>query len=398
MRQNPNWPTVLRGGFGVFFDLASVQTATAAGSSPPFGLTTILAGAAGAFPISPANSAPPVIPSVATLANAAAPNPNLRLPYTLQWNVGLEQALVRRQVLTLSYVGAAGRRLLQTTFLQSPPSNPNIAVGLLVDNSATSDYDALQVQFQRRLSRGLQTHASYSWAHSIDTGSASSTQLVSNRNLTGNNTNRGPSDFDIRQAFSLAVTYDIPAPARNLFMKAILRGWSLETVVQARSAAPVDVSAGKFFRLNGVVADVRPDLVQGRPLYLVGPQYAGGTAFNPAAFTDPPNSGGQPLRQGNVPRNFLRGFGAAQWDFAVHRDFTLHESIKLQFRAEMFNVLNHPNFGQPAGRFQVGGFGLSRQRLNQGLAAAGTTGTGPFNPLYQLGGPRSMQFALKLMF
>ncbi len=396
--QNRDWQTVLRGGFGVFYDLASVQTGAAAGTFPPFGLTKILAGAAGAFPISPANSAPPVIPSVATLANVAAPNPDLNLPYTLQWNVALEEALGGQQALTLSYVGAAGRRLLQTTFLQSPPSNPNITIGQLVDNSATSDYDGLQVQFQRRLSHGLQALASYSWAHSIDTGSASSTQLLSNRNIPGNNTNRGPSDFDIRHAFSFAATYDIPGPARNLFMKSILRGWSLENVVQARSAPPVDVSDGKFPRLNGVAADVRPDLVQGQPLYLFGPQYPGGKAFNTAAFTDPPNSGGQALRQGNVPRNFLRGFGAAQWDFAVHRDFPIHESVKLQFRAELFNVLNHPNFGQPSGRFQAGGFGLSSQTLNVGLAAPGTTGTGPFNPLYQLGGPRSIQFALKFMF
>ena len=99
----------------------------------------------------------------------------------------------------------------------------------------------------------------------------------------------------------------------------------------------------------------------------------------------------------------MRGFAAAQWDFAVHREFPLHESLKLQFRAEMFNVLNHPNFGSPSGKFLSpvfggpAGFGLSTQMLAQSLAPSGLGG-GAFNPLYQIGGPRSIQFALKLQF
>jgi hypothetical protein len=130
----------------------------------------------------------------------------------------------------------------------------------------------------------------------------------------------------------------------------------------------------------------------------------GHKAFNPAAFTNPPvdPATGNPLQQGNVPRNFLRGFGAAQWDFAVHRDFPIREALRLQFRAEMFNVLNHPNFGQPSGAFGEAGFGLSTQTLGQYLNG-GSTGTaniggGALSPLYQLGGPRSIQFGLKLSF
>ncbi len=185
----------------------------------------------------------------------------------------------------------------------------------------------------------------------------------------------------------------------------MLRGWSLETIIQARSAPPVNISDLNFFSglKGGIFGDVRPDLVPGQPLYLLGPQYPGGKAFNPAAFTDPPRdpNTGLPLRQGSVPRNFLRGFGAIQWDLAVHRDFPIHDSVKLQFRAEMFNVLNHPNFGQPSGAFGSTGFGVSTQTLGQYLNGAGIAsniGGGAFSPLYQLGGPRSVQFALKLMF
>jgi hypothetical protein len=98
-----------------------------------------------------------------------------------------------------------------------------------------------------------------------------------------------------------------------------------------------------------------------------------------------------------LSRNALRGFAATQWDFAVHRDFPIRERLKLQFRAEMFNVLNHPNFGPPNGAFGFGGFGVSRQMLGQSLAG-GNTGGGALSPLYQLGGPRSIQLALKLAF
>jgi hypothetical protein len=110
-------------------------------------------------------------------------------------------------------------------------------------------------------------------------------------------------------------------------------------------------------------------------------------------------STGIPLRNGDLGRNALRGFGHSHWDFAVHREFPIHESLKLQFRAEMFNVVNHPNFGPPSGcfgRFCSSPYGLSTETLNQYLGAA--TGQGGFSQLYQIGGPRSIQFALKLFF
>jgi hypothetical protein len=139
--------------------------------------------------------------------------------------------------------------------------------------------------------------------------------------------------------------------------------------------------------------------VPGKPFYLYAPVYPGGKAFNPAAFTNPPidPNTGAPLRQGDLPRNALRGFGAVQWDFSIHRDFPIHESLKLQFRAEMFNVLNHPNFGAPVADLSNSQFGLATQTLGQYLSG-GNVGGGAFSPLYQLGGPRSIQFALKLDF
>jgi hypothetical protein len=397
--QSPKWQTVVRGGFGVFYDLVSSEAGNLIdANSPPFGNFATIA--TSPFPHTPAQIAPPPIPPSGILSNLAAFNPYLKQPYTLEWNVAVEQSLGGQQTLSVSYVGATGRRLLQTTLIDSPPTNPNLFANL-VDNTASSNYNALQVQFQRRLSRGLQTIASYTWSHSIDDGSAGSGGDTSNINVPGsNNENRGASDFDIRNAFTMGLTYDIPSPKKNGFVRALLGGWSTDNFILARSAPPVDISDENFFEFNtGISTNIRPDVVPGQPLYLFGAQYPGGKAFNPAAFTDPPSdpTTGNPLRQGNLGRNVLRGFGATQWDFAVHRDFPIRETLKLQFRAEIFNFLNHPNFGPPNNLFGGTGFGLSTETLAQSLSS-GSLGAGGFNPLYQIGGPRSIQLALKLLF
>jgi hypothetical protein len=420
------WETVLRGGFGIFYDLASSEAGNGVGSSSayPFGsinnIFGIPLGGTATFPLNSAEASPtPIVPpNASNLQTLYAFDPNLESPYTLQWNVAVEQALGKEETLSISSIGAVGRRLIQTASIFSP--NPNLYVAQLVTNAGTSRYNALQLQFQRRLSHGLQALASYSWSHSIDTGSAGSIGSGSNA-LTGlnQNINRGPSDFDIRNAFSTGLTYDVPAPKYSALARALLRGWSTDNIIQARSAPPINVYYNIFGQLsNGFATNIRPDVVAGQPLYLYGSQCAdvlvgpfepngqpvpscpGGKGFNPAAFTLPPTdpTTGFPVSQGNLPRNALRGFGLTQWDFAVHREFPIHESMKLQFRAEMFNVLNHPNFGPLDGDLNDPKFGQSTQMLGQSLAGPYGLASGAFDPLYQLGGPRSIQFGLKLLF
>ena len=115
----------------------------------------------------------------------------------------------------------------------------------------------------------------------------------------------------------------------------------------------------------------------------------GGRAINPNAFALPPSD-----RFGDAPRNFTRGFGAWQLDLAVRREFPIRDRLKLQFRAEGFNIFNHPNFGTINPSYCSPGpfctFGQATSTLAQSL--------GVLSPLYQMGGPRSMQFELKLMF
>jgi hypothetical protein len=412
LSQRDGRQTVLRGGFGKFYDLASSQAGLL--NNPvnfPFG-----GGNLSFFSNFSGTSLPPapsILPPALSGGTLYAIDPNLKSPYTLQWNIAIEQSLGKQQTITASYIGASGRQLLQSTSFfaaNSAAASLGIATDTVVTNLGSSNYNALQLQYQRRLSRGLQILASYSWSHSIDTASAGSLGSGSNA-FAGSSAagNRGPSDFDVRHAATAGITYALPSLKGNAFSKAILGGWSVENIFQAQSATPVDIFYSAFGQLSsGFLSQVRPDVVAGQPFYLFGAQFPGGKAFNPAAFTSPPldPTTGLPTRQGDLPRNALRGFPAVQWDFAVHRDFPLFERLKLQFRAEMFNVVNHPNFGPPTGDLQSPAavnpsFGLSTQTLGQSLAGGSLNlgaGGGAFNPLYQIGGPRSIQLALKLLF
>lgn len=417
INQNQNMTTVVRGGAGLFYDLATSETANLirVGGYPfssPLNDVTV----GGTFPLNPAAAAPPPIeaPTIANPGSVGAFDPNLKLPYALQWNVALEQSLGENQSFSATYIGSIGRRLLQSLQVLSPNASLNQAT--LVTNIASSDYDALQLQFQRRMLKGLQALASYTWAHSIDTASAGSFGNGSNLISSAANAtaNRGDSDFDIRNALSVGVTYTLPSWRSNLAGKVMATGWSLDGALQTRSAPPVDVFNSSFSQLtSGFISNVRPDLAPGVPLYLYGPQFPGGKAINntPGAvaggcpdgtpsigpFCNPPvDANGNPLRQGNLGRNVFRGFGATQLDLAAHRDFPIHESLSLQFRAEAFNVLNHPNFGAPLGDLGQPQFGLSSQMLGASLSSS--AGSGGFNPLFQQGGPRSLQFSLKISF
>lgn len=405
--EKQDWQTMLRGGFGVFYDLASAEAGNAAipGTAYPFGGSTTISNTT--FPLSSAAATPPpIVPPTATAGTLYALDPSLELPYTLQWNVSVEQGLWKQQALSASYIGSRGRRLIQSENILSP--NSRYQAAQLVTNAGTSDYDAMQVQFRRRLAQHFQVLASYAWAHSLDTGSASSLGTLSNALVPrANSQNRSSSDFDVRHALSTGITYDIPFSGANSATRGLLSGWSIDSLIQARSALPVNVFydrvGSQSRRLLNLSTLVRPDLVPGQSLYLYGSQYPGGKAFNAAAFTSPPIVSGAPARQGNFSRNALRGFGAAQWDFSVHRDFPIREQLKLQFRAEMFNLLNHPNFGQPVSTLGSTTalnpqFGLSTQMLGRSLTGSLGGGAGAFNPLYQIGGPRSIQLALKLSF
>jgi hypothetical protein len=381
-----NWEAVLRGGFGVFYDLGS---GSLGGVSSYFPYLTYKFAADVPFPLSPQDAVPPALTTSPPVSVLSVADPNLKLPRTYEWNVALEQSLGSSQSLSATYVGAVGRELLRVTDLVSPNADFNFVN--VTSNSATSDYNALQVKFQRRLSQGLQALVSYTFSHSIDVAStdAFANYLNTPPAIANPSIDRGSSDFDIRHSFAAGVTYDLPSPESNRIAHAALGGWSVDSFIFARTAPPVDVVSGLVLA-DGIDLYPRPDVVPGVPLVLYGSQYPGGKAFNPAAFTAPPTG-----QEGDFGRNVLRGFGAWQADFALQRQFRLTERLAVRFRGEFFNIFNHPNFGNPTNTLSSPLFGQSTQMLASSLAGTDNAG---FNPLYQIGGPRSIQLALKLQF
>lgn len=384
LSERPRWGSVLRGGFGIFYDLGSGQAAGAT-STYPYARGKILSGAAYPLDAAAATLRPgaPYYP----IALTRAFDPELKTPRTTQWNIGVEQSLGDDQTVSASYVAAMGRRLLRVEALNNP--NPRFSQVLVTTNSASSDYHSLQLQFQRRLSRGLQALAAYTWSHSTDNASNDST-LHPPSALIDPRLDRGPSDFDVRHSLSAAVSYNLPRlSATKGISDALIRGWSLDTIVTARTAPPVEVFASRDFGF-GLFA-FRPDVIAGVPVYLDDASAPGGRVINRAAFVVP-----VALRQGALGRNALRGFPASQVDFALRRQFLLTERFGLLLRAEFFNLLNHPNFGDPLGDLGSGFFGRSTSMLGESLGSG--VGNGGYNSVFQTGGPRAIQLALKLQF
>lgn len=402
VRNTPGHELVVRGGGGVFFDTGQ-QLGSIGYNGPGFSAMTPffggLVGSPASFPLpaaqaTPAIVNPPVAPYTVTVYAFPA---HLQAPYTLQWNASVQQALGKSQALTVSYVGARGSRLLEEKNINVQPFNQNFGAGVaFVQNGLTSDYHALQLQYQRRLANGLQALASYTWSHSIDYGSYNFVVPYQ----------RGNSDFDVRQQLTGAVSYDLPNAFRGRVAGAILHHWGFDDRFTARTGFPVTLNGNLVFDpLTGQGFNSGLNLVPGQPEYIYGTQCAlvyngglpngascpGGRAVNPNAFSLPTGN-----NAGDAPRNFVRGFGVWQMDLAMRREFPIHERLKLQFRAEAFNLFNHPNFGAINATYcspSAGPgctFGQATSTLANSLFG--------LSSLYQMGGARSMQFALKLLF
>jgi hypothetical protein len=375
--------TVLRGGFGRFYDLGyggglagtmiwfPYYTVFAIGGPIPFDLTN------------PAFRAPvfTLVPNGGTTYIDAV-DPNLKVPFTYEWNLAVQRGLGRDQSVSATYVGAHGENLLREDTILSTVGYLTFATR----NADWSNYKALQLQFQRRMARGLQALASYTLAKSTDTASEDTAGGVWTTSLSNVNvaSDLGPSRFDVRNSFSAAVSWQIPSPHWEPLNHGLLRDWQVDGVVRISSAPPYDVTAQVD---SPVYYETRADIVPGVPFYLPAPGQPGGRTLNKDAFTAP--SAGQ---QGDLPRNYFRGFPVDQTDLSLRRQFHLTERASLILGAEYFNLFNHPMFAADTFNHIVGfpGFGQITETLNEDL--------GLLNPLYQIGGPRSGQLTIKLLF
>ena len=410
-------PFIVRAGFGQFYDLGTDTAAFLNNGEGwfPWGIATALCfqgvgpDCSGSVPYM--GPKPPFVYSEASADPMRAFDSHLKVPYTLEWSAALEKQLSSSQTFTMTYVGSVGRNLLRDDVTSNPnPQTQDLFTSLyLTRNSGYANYNGLLVQFQRRLSRGLQALFSYAWSHGLDVNSSNVTYespalpstLYSVRQDYGN------SDNDIRNVFSAALTYNVPAvPMDNWLVKAITRQWSLSSNSTFHSGSPFNVLytpavPGAFQTTQGSFS-FRPDLVPGQAIWIADSNAPGGKALNLAAFAIP-----TVLRQGTEGRNGIYGFSLAELDLAARREFNITERIRLRFRAEGYNIINHPNFATPS--FNLGtcsfggpctlpfGWGTSQQMLNQGLGSGNFHGT-PLNGLYQVGGPRSLQLSLAVQF
>ena len=389
LSDSPRWGRTLRAGTGLFYDLGSGPAGYLTISYPH--LSEVFVGGV-SIPAGPEADVPPLGTLPAGVISAV--DPDLKTPRVYHYSASLEQALGAAQTLTVSYVGSRGRDLLYTRNL-SVQAEGIAARATAATNDGRSRYNALQAQVQRRLSSGVQGLVSYTLARADDTQSDDGAQY----NFGPPDTVLTPSTFDVRHAFSAAVSWVLPSPASGP-ARALLGGWSMDGILRARSATPFSV-IGRVEPIGGFgeTASLRADRVAGVPVFLDDTTAPGGRRLNAAAFTP-----GPPGVHGNTGRNEFRGFGMSQVDASVRRSFTLGGQRALQLRVDVFNVLNQVNFADPVGVvsiYEFGNqailgrplFGESTQLLGRSLSAGGG-----LNPLFQVGGPRSVQLSLRATF
>jgi len=384
LRQHDGFDTILRTGGGLFYDTAN-STATMGYFGVGLATARRFLNRTASFPATPAQLEALPYDDISTPYNFTlyAVDRNLKSPYTFQWSAAIEQGLGRNQTFTATYIGSASRQLTifraaDTNTLMAANSNFQNWGFSYTTNGANASHQALQLQFQRRFSKGLQATVSHTWAHTIDQATS---------NFGNNKLLRGNSDYDIRHNFQAAVSYEIPGSYENPFASALLKNWAIDSRVVVRGGLPMDViGATGIDPYLGTTLSFQPDYVGG-PLYVDGDQYPGGRKINFDAFNLLPAG-----VHGTAGRNIVRGFGSEQFDIAVRRSFVLREGTTLQFRAEAFNILNHPMFGAIRNQLTTGRdlFGLATNTQNIQLSG--------LNSLYQTGGPRSLQLALHLRF
>jgi hypothetical protein len=295
------------------------------------------------------------------------------------WNLNVQREFTRDLMVTAGYFGSKGTHLIIRRNINQPingvrpyptlsaasPILPGVPLGNItqVESSGNSSYNAMWLSAVQRLRHGFEFNASYTWSKSIDYNSFSSGGIVGqdSYNLRGD---RGLSDFDTRHRFVLSAIYQLPFRGNRW-----IDGWQLATIFQSQSGNPVNIVTSNS-TVNGVAGTLRPD-VSG-PVAIIGNV---DSWFDTSVFTPV-------LRFGNLGRNVIIGPRFGNTDFSIVKNTWLGEKLRMQFRAEFFNLFNQPNFGQPGNVVGTPGFG----RITSTRFPAGETGSS-----------RQIQFAVKLI-
>ncbi len=380
--------TVLRTGYGIFYGDGQIGDLTAPLDN--------LAGRALLTPATYPGLTYPVNPALATAA-FSFPSPRsldqYRLtPYTEEWTFSVQQALTNKTVLTVGYLGESGAHQFTRTYLNTYEPGTTIRpypqFGL-IDYKATwanNNFNALQVQLQRNLSGALEASVNYMYSHAINDGSTGGGETDYPENVNCRACERGSSDFDIRHYLSSNLIYQLPFGRGRRFLSsrsfasALLGNWEWANILSARTGLPVNVTlaAGTTAPDGNNSSPQRPNV---NPGVSIVPVNQGITNWiNPAALSTP-----APGTFGDAGRNLARGPNEWQLDTALVKNIPIAERLALSFRAEAFNLFNHPQYGLPASNYSnLTTFGQITSEWN-------ATGIGT-------GTPRELEFALRLQF
>jgi Carboxypeptidase regulatory-like domain/TonB dependent receptor len=382
-----NQKTVVRGGYGIFFNAASYNSLTLQSLAAPFfkGINAI-------------NSATAPAPIDTILSNPLLGTPgwstydiSFRTPYFQQWNFGIQQLLARDLLIEAQYLGSKGTKLYTNIYFNVPdpsPSNmpppgararfPNLGNNSLQASAGKSNYHALVLRTEKRLSYGLMVMGSYTFSKSIDLDSLAASVASSNLDQSNiKNLERARSSFDARHRFVASFTYDLPFKFKSRLLGAMFSNWQAGGIVTQQSGLPFTVNITSDRANNGLL-NQRPNLV-GDP-NLPDDQRTPERWFNTAAFVVQPAG-----TLGKAGRNILEGPGTSIVDFSLLKNIPLSDRHRVQFRAEFFNLFNHANFDFPE-RFCAG-------------TVAGAPCTAPqFGRIGAARDPRILQFGLKYLF
>ena len=386
--------TAVRGGFGIFYNpqLTGAVTALTDNTFHNFSVNIfqLLFGTVNCTPaLSLSYPLPPQLPScVPSPSNADSIQTNLRDSYSLHYTFGVQQELATNVVLDVSYAANRGLKLpagAAFAGLQLNTANPFTGVRALNQNFAdervlgdylSSSYNSMQVALRGHTSR-LTYDVNYTWSHEFDDGVSVFSAFV---DPTNPKRDYSEGDIDVRNNFTADALYTAPAIPR--LPKLIGGGWQLSTIVQARSGLPVNITTGVP---NNYSTPQRPDPtgVSPYPTSRMNP----GNQLNRAAYLTPavaPGVVGTPdVEFGTLRRNSARGPHYAQADVSFFKNTPIKEGISTQLRADIFNIVNHPNFANPDGNLTDASFGQSTSTIGN-LVGNGTS--------------RQIQFAFKLTF
>lgn len=369
----------VRAGAGLFHDLGYGVSLSSLASAPPNSISLSERGV-------PLDFLPPVLPSTPLVARLPYERgfgfaPGFQLPRVVQWHAGIEQPIGQLAIASASFVGADGIGLMRREWISRP--NPDFLGIEVMSNAGFSRYRALQAQLRSRTGGTFSYRVSYTFANSTDNASKDS-KLYQYGDDRLRALEIGPSTFDVRHAWHAMFSVDPKGK--------IVKGWGLDWVVRSRSALPLNVLTGYDpIQVNSTSYVLRPDVVAGEPFWMEDPGAPGGRILNRAAFRTPSIN-----RQGTLGRNALRGFAFSQLDLSLRRTLQLGETRSLELRADAFNALNRANLGDPQSILRSPQFGESLNMLNSSLGTGG-----PANglmPIFQIGGPRSLQLSVRLRF